>query len=385
MERKVGCVNDQIDKFCEAIAMGLIDRSIEPGIDVWPQPVFSAFIGDYYIHREIILQLYRILNLLRERGLGIQEVSKLFLYPSRTAHLMYFFVQDLCSEKEVKIRTKVAQRLLKIMQILRNNDPFCDSGRNLVWSDETLSQILRSASFTDIEALSDPVFTRRIIGKNLVTLSGYCELLYFANLSCGREIHGPYETKYGKLLVREYFDIKPSFWAFSKELPFNTIKFLTVYPNDMHINFDFGGRLYCSKTFMPELSHACIKIDGESLPLTITTLNKTLKKVENVIDMAIQEVKALDKTQLIYKWIEGKFWVLKPLRDYLGEDWHPPQRLYEQIQTEKPDDWIIQVMKKLVKVSKTKRLSIMKKMFDPRISRKKRKIFDLLGDNYDLS
>ena len=123
MESYTGNNTDRlIDEFCEVMGMGLLNRSKEPGADVWPQPVFAPAEGVYFIHKEIISDLYTLLGLLEQNGLTPLEIAKLFMYPSRTAHLTYLILEKPRSKIETYNRTQVAKKLLQYIDILRNGD-----------------------------------------------------------------------------------------------------------------------------------------------------------------------------------------------------------------------------------------------------------------------
>ncbi len=377
MEKKELYINHKlIDKFCDAMAQGLVNRSKEPAVDVWPQPIFNPLIGNYFTHKEVIHDLYLIFDkLLKEKNFGLSKIASLFAYPSRTAHLMYLFMEDSKTEEETKIRSFVCSKLLEVIQILRNGNPFCDKGKNVVWNTKSIDEVLERYEIHKVDNLPE---TKKLISKLIVALSGYCEFLYFANLAFGREFHGPYETKYGKLLVREYFDLQPMFWNFSKTFPFKKIMFITIYPSDIHIAFDFAGRLRSDKTLAPNLKYVTIIIDGKEFPLTSKDLTNLLDQIGKFLRNATLEVLNLEKENLMIKWIEAYFWTLKPFKDLLNKPWSPPQEIYLKIKQEKPDTWLISVMKSLASMPVAMRFDIMKKVFDPRITDKKNKILSTI-------
>ena len=376
METRDVYTNNLIDKFCEAMATGLVNRSKEPAVDVWPQPVFNPLIGNYFAYREVFYQLYRIFHALEIKNFNINDIASLFSYPSRTAHLMYLFMEDSSDKNEASIKTTVAHKLLEIISILRNETPFCEDGKNAVWNRNKINQAFSKVNLVKLDDLPNPPLIRKLISKSIVALSGYCEFLYFANIAFGREFHGPYGTPYGKLLMREYFDLKPSFWRFTKNFPFEKIMLFTIYPIDIDVRFDFAGRLYANETLGPKLMYISIIVDEKEVPLEIDTLQHLLSSINNFIEKAIQEVSQMNKYDLISKWVEAYFWVLRPFRNILGEDWKPPEELYLRIKKEKTDTWLIYVMKNIAKFPPSIRLHIMRKVFDPRLLNKKTEIDD---------
>ncbi len=368
MVKMESSTNSLIDEFCESMAIGGMKRSKEPGLDVWPQPVFHAFEGIYFTHGELLSKLYMLLRLIERKGISQFDIAKLFMYPSRATHLMYLFLERPANREEVRKRTEVCVKLLEYITILRKNDPFCKHGKNKVWNDETVANTLSSSCMVDLNTFQEQDKLRKTISRLIVALSIYCELLYFANLSFGREIHGPYDIrKNDQLIVREYFDLKPPFWKFSKEMSFTTFKLLTVYPNDIEVEFDFVGRFYTKDVLGPKLSQISIEKDGKSFPIESKALEEILRAVQEIMKKATIEIRDMSKKQLMTKYVEGYFWVLKPLQDIINQDWHPSQELYNRIKTEEADTWLIETYKVLATKPEAERLKIMKRLRDPRI------------------
>jgi len=371
MVKMESSTNRLIDEFCEAMAIGGMRRAKEPGLDVWPQPVFNAFEGIYFVHRELLSRLYLLFHLLEKKGLTQFDIARLFIYPSKPAHFMHLFFERPANLREVRERTEVCWKLLRYITILRNGNTFCKSGRNMVLDDKMVATILSESSMATINTLPNSDKLREIISKLIVALSNYCELLYFANLSFGREFHGPYDIeKHNQLIVREYFDLKPPFWKFTKKMPFGAFKLLTIYPN-LGFKFDFSGRFYTNDIIGPRLNQVFIEKDSKPFPIEIKGLKGILELIQGVMKEAIEEIAHIDKKKLMTKFAEGYFWALKPLQDQVNQDWHPSQELYKRIETEKADTWLIEVYKVLATKPESERLKYMKKIRDPRILKNK--------------
>lgn len=370
MAREESYINKLIDEFCEVMAIDGMRRAKEPGLDVWPQPVFHAFEGIYFTHRELLSRLYLLLRLLERKGLTQSDIAKLFMFPSRPAHFMHLFFEKPANYREVYERTEVCWKLLEYINKLRSGDTSCKNGKNMVCDDRMVATILSKFSMVTISTLPNSDKLREIISKLIVALSNYCELLYFANLAFGREFHGPYDIeKHNQLIVREYFDLQPAFWKFTKKIPFRAFRLLTIYSN-IGAKFDFSGRFYTNDIIGPKLNQVFIEKDGETLSIEIKALEETLETIQEVIKQAIAEISNMNKKQLMTKFVEGYFWVLKPLQDQVNQDWHPSQELYERIKTEEADTWLIEIYRALSTKPKNQRLEYMKKIRDPRILKK---------------
>ncbi|RSN76683.1 hypothetical protein D6D85_03705 [Candidatus Methanodesulfokora washburnensis] len=371
--------NNLLDKFCEIMAITLATRSKEPATDIWPHPVFNPFIIIYFGSKELAYRLNRIFNFLEANNFSINDISSLFGYPSKIIHLMYNFMDDSSNENEAVLKTRVAYKLLEIINLLRNGNPFCEDGRNLIWNEERVAQEISNVNLINVSDSTNPFLIRRLISSIIVGLLGYIEFLYFCRPSYGKEFHGPYDTPLGKLMVREFFNLKPSFWHFSSTLSFEKIRLFTVYPNDMDLKFDVLGRIRTTDVLGSKLIYTSIIVDEKEISLEVDALQRLLSSIEESIQRAIQEVSQMDKYSLMSKFLEGDFWVLKPFMDILGEDWKPSEELYLRIKRkEEPYNWISDVMKNTRELPFSMRVQIFKKLFDPRIINKKNEIMRMV-------
>ncbi len=377
MEIEDWSTDELIDRFCQAIARGFAGRSREPGIDLWPQPVFSPFEGDYFVQRALISKLHRILRKLSKDEIPIDKVSKLFLRPSRTAILTYLFAHDSLNREEVTIRTEVAKILLRVLAVQRNGDPFCESGKNLCWDPEALKTSLSGVLLERVGAISKKEVVRRSIAELIVALRGYCELVYFAGLSTASEVHGPYKIEHGNLLVREYYDMKPSFWEFTTYLPFSSVTVYTIYPASIEVSFDYSGRLITTDSLGPALEYVYLEVDAKAVAIKTDRLADIVNSVSRASTKAILEIQPLERNELMDKWIESRFWSLKPVAESVGEDWYPPKEVHNRVRLEPPDTLIADVLRGIQGLDAEARIRVMAELFDPRILNKKRRLLPL--------
>lgn len=369
-----------IDNFCEYMAKGLLKRSEEPATDAWPQPVFNPFVGNYFASKEFLTQLYRIFYESDVKNLLREDLANKFRYPSRIAQLMYLFMEDSINNDEAIKKTMVASKLLSIIELLRRSNTFCNNGENTLLNQRQFIALINNLKLKNINILSDLAAIRRTIAEIIIALSSYCEFLYFAHTRFGREFHGPYNGPLGIALIRDYFDLRPSFWHFAKNFPFKNIRIVTIYPENINIQLDFAGRLLTDEALGPKLKCAAIIIDDNEVQLEVDELQVILNLINNSLKDAVEEISQTNKEELIAKWVEGYFWVLHPLREYLGESWKPSQKLYLEIKQDKTDTWLIRVMRKISDYPYDFKLEILKNIFDPRLINKRNKILKLIAD-----
>lgn len=375
--------HELIDNFCEYMARGLLDRSKEPAIDVWPQPIFNPFIGNYLASDEFLNLLYRIFYESKMKNFLLEDLANLLKYPSRISQMMYLFMEDSPNCNEAIKKTMVATKLLNIIRIMRNSNTFCDNGKNTLLSDKQFDTLINNIKLKEIDELHDSVAIKKTISEMIIALSSYCEFLYFAHMRFGREFHGPYDSSLGIALIREYFDLRPQFWDFAKKFPFKNIRIITIYPEYINIKLDFAGRLLTDEALGPRLKYASIIIDDKEIRLETNELQHIMNLISNSLEDAIQEISEMKREDLIAKWVEGYFWVLYPLREYMDESWKPSIKLYQEINQSGKDTWLIGIMEAISDYPYNLKLKVLKFIFDPRIINKKLRVHKINGAYFD--
>lgn len=125
-----------VPQFIDAMSIGLERRSQNPGKDVWPAPKADLALADDYSGRKLLTLLEEIFN----SNNDITSIAKYFYRPSRVAYLMYLFFLRPNNLSEAKKRMELANNMLHAISFLRNGDPFCDTGKNNVFSQEQYIQ-----------------------------------------------------------------------------------------------------------------------------------------------------------------------------------------------------------------------------------------------------
>lgn len=106
-----------------------------------------------------------------------------------------------------------------------------------------------------------------ILKKILVALAIINEYLYFAWMGIGRENHGVYRINKDRLLVKEYYDLKPPFWSFSSKLLYSSYTVIADVPELTTPKFDFNGRVHFDGAV--DITKACILLDGRQCQMSI--------------------------------------------------------------------------------------------------------------------
>jgi hypothetical protein len=317
-----------LDRFAVAMATQLLERSTSPGHDVWPEPMFHPAEANEYVYVPFFLLLDLMLNRLERQGYNDQELAELFISPSRIAHITYLFPGIRCTSLRREKAVDLCLKVLKYMACFRT-DPFCPDGTNRLWSKSHVQK--ESENLIRLEPTQECMETRMLIGKLNAILFSYTELIYFCHHSFGHEFHGPYLVEGEKVIVREYFDLKPEFWRFSEDLPFEKLKFTSRYSRSSGFFIDFTGRLISTNLRKTSLKSYSLTVDNGVDKTSLNGVRETLDRLTRVIDKGIETILRLEKEELIAKYAEAYFHILKPLGLKAKMRWAPPSSLFLNI------------------------------------------------------
>lgn len=364
-------LDKKIDKLTEIIAKSIVEaksKEESAALTLWPIP---TPLGLLFWGNEWSKKLFQVLSLLDEKKISNHRIEESLKFPSKIVHFLFRCgdaVKDSDLEKEEKIF--IIEKLFGILKIFRRKDLFCESGENIIWSREELTTVTQNL----------PLFStkdkklRRVIPDLEAALYLYTELLYWAQHPMGHCFHGPYQIKDKLLLAKEYFDLKPEVWPFTKNLRFSEVEVLEVYSKDVQSEIKLGffeRGLRNPKSLEDALEKYALRIDGEEIKEP-EEISESLKNLTEVINQGTKFVSSLDQQQMIKKHADYWFYSLKPLCKLVDEDWHPPKQVKDNIykRYEEINDIWEKVSKK--NLEKTANLSyqeqtkILKKDFDPR-------------------
>jgi len=368
MAIKESSMDDLLDEYSSSMAGGLLARTKEVGHDVWPSPRFHPMEGDAYVSKHFFTRLYSDIRELEKKGFTEKNIAKLFIYPTRLARITYLYHVSHLSELTKDERINLAGKLLRYLSYLRS-DPFVKEGRNLILDDKMVRALLKNFEMVDLKSIKNATTIRSLIGRLNAILWSYSEILYFCHHSIGYEYHGPYILENNnQLLVRDYYDIKPDFWEFSADFPYGKLAFFTIYKG-ADVKFDYSNRMYSSQPLSHHLSRFSIPQWGYEDLTNEVKLNEFYKEIEEAVTISVKYVSALNKVDLMKKYGEMFFYAIKPLRDILRKDWHPPQGFYEDVEKQKLDKNVrefIDQLKQLKNLTRDEQFEFLKSRLDPR-------------------
>lgn len=173
-------------------------------------------------------------------------------------------------------------------------------------------------------------------------------------------------------LIRECFDLKPKVWDFSKNLSFSQVEIFEVYKRRTKIELDFFERgIRTTEPFKQNLISFALKVDKNPIE-QLEEISIFFESLKDVIEKGSKVIQSLGQQQLIEKHAQYWFYMLKPLCDLVGKDWHPPQQVSDNIykkHSEIKEIWQNVVKKNFEKTAflpVKQQEKILRKAFDPR-------------------
>jgi len=295
----------------------------------WPMPFFNSLdvgmvVGEYW--GDFFLE---VIKRIEEKRLNIEGLSKKIKYPSPFTRAFYPNV-------ELKYKGYPADKLEEIdlfvselIYPLYKEDSFCANWTNILWDENQIKKefnIQRLIWLKDLKDLKDP---REIIKYNGY-LRAITEMLFFYWDNFGHEIHGPYKLESGDiLLIREWHDLKPGYFEFSKNFPFDYLRIYELYKPRTLIKIDVSNRVYIDA-----------RIDDCLLGFYFETWDKIfsfsekqvlIEEIRDLCEMGVKEVASMKPEQIFENAAYMHFYLFKPLTDILGISWKPNRDCCERI------------------------------------------------------
>jgi hypothetical protein len=301
------------------------------GAPKWPLELVQWV---YYQSRFFPRECYcTIERLKKEKGLTSKEIARLLRYPSSICHWLYhpeahfgvkeeYWAKGLSREQGIDY----IEEIIRMITSLRKGDPFCRDFRNILFNENEVNELLSSQEF--IRASETPNISE-VLSKLNVVLWHYCILLQGGLRVYSQEFHGPYRLSENEtLFVKEYTRLKPvEVWGFASEFPCNEIIIYEVY-KDMEIKIDILGHYWTSGHPSKRLTKVAISVNGRNM-VDVAEVLDLYERCYEAFKKGTAHIKNYRREDWVRKWIElGYFW-LKPLKDYLREDWRPPKEIID--------------------------------------------------------
>ncbi len=375
-----GKLNIKIDKSTKGKSYGtessgdditdMVNSMVASAIDareLWPLSPIQLF---SYIDFDQAYDVYLKLKASFGKGEGYEDIAKLFRYPTA---LKFFMMNSGATGLKVGAALKLApvtiqdnikffEWLIAILKKIMQEDPFSLRGRNIVWDEEKVNKFLNE---NDWIGLSDNTRLKNainLLSVNLFTLNWSFYTDYFG--ANGSERHGPYPIPKGefgqspKLLVRDFFDLKPDeIWPIAKKVPFRSITLAQIY-DETEIYLNFGNTIVNQESITKFNNFFALLVDGRPVS-KLEEIEKLSDIISALAKEQIEDVNSLSDLDKVRKCAMVAYYGLKNFYLHFGNEWFPKEKLESTIKIlgMKPFEQRVDNRDEVAK----------KKVFDPRI------------------
>lgn len=366
MEQKdMSIENRKLDTLFLSVAKSLGGES---PLFIWPAPYSTPAECEFYLSDDFLNSFYTDIIQLQVKGYELKDIADMLKNPSKIAQTLWPFGHVVnVDEKFKKELIELAFIVIDLLSFYRD-DPFNQNGKNTIWSQNQVSTFLTSNKMIDFKDSSFEKY-RKLISQLEGTLWLYSELLYFSIHEVCKEFHGPYSLPDNRLvLVREYYNLKPEYWNFTKEIPYDKILIFEIYKPNTDITIDFFGRLKSNQPIIKNLDSFSIFVDQNPM-VDYEDINRIYTNTVEVTNNGVKVVGNLSRLQIMKKFVESYYYILKPLKDTLDNNWEPPEKIIDDIKNERKKEVVEHLygsFKEMANIPPTEIIKIISKIFDPR-------------------
>jgi len=319
--RKKLSIDKKIDGLWSATAEMIYETDMQhgDGRNYWPfHPVFLDSLVAPFVFEEI----YRLFRILEKRGYSVEKIASLVKSPTRISNYQYLWPVKTLKFVSLGKKKYLARMFVKLLQILRNNEPYCENFRNKVWTSKEVEEYLKKNKKYLIKKKNNPKMAK-LLAKFEGLLISYCEMLYYYMLDFSRMAHGPYNYKNKIVFVKEFLDLHVGeLWDKVSDFPFDHFQEVGIYPREMQIQVFFMGHTHAYPSFPEVLEGFILKLDGKPI-VNYSQFKKYYEKTSKVVNRAMVEMSenSQNKEFLLKKGLDLFFYPLKPLYEKIGENW----------------------------------------------------------------
>jgi len=315
----------------------------------WPLPIFSNVDVGVAVDE---LWCDRFLNLIDfiEQNNQFQKVQKNVLYPSPLSRAFMANFQLKYLKYPYKKLLKKDFFIIKLLQKFHNN--FCINKKNFLWTKTRIKKIKINSFYKNLDLQYNGYL--RILSEMLY--------FYFDNLC--HEIHGPYKFANNLLIIKDWHDLKPPFFKFTKHLLFDQFRIYELYKANTKIQIDVSNRFYIENA-LSNIKACAFEVNGRFLDLDeILDLTENIK---TTCSLGAQFLSKLNYKELFIKAAYTHFYILKPIFDAVNKKWNPPKsQIIKAIETELTERKAKQLINYLLKLKLDKKT--IRSLFDPRLN-----------------
>ncbi len=244
-----------------------------------------------------------------------------------------------------------------ILDVVKNQtqgDEYCLDGKNLLLGKFEAEKIVEMSGWQKPENLEKKkILAHLTVGAEALVWSLFYDFLRQG----GVEVHGPYETSKGMLLIRDFYDLDPPVWKTNNKYPQLKMHLLYQFPIDIKI--DFANHLVYKKAILEKLKGFLVVSNNKVI--SIEEIKKIDEYYAKLREKQVKSVESLPPLEMVRKGVEIFYYLMKDFFDFYNQDWHPPEEVYNNIKKVGLKYW------ERYKPTKREGPSVFRKLYDPRI------------------
>lgn len=320
MEKKVRFMNSKLDEFLESFNKSILFVTKGSYGGKWPMPHFTSVDVGMAIDNYWCDFFLDIIKKLKVRELNTKEIANKIAHPSTFSRAFYANLQLKVKNYPPEKITEMNEFVAELLYYCYKNDIFCTNWTNILWDKEQIKTNFRPEKIIRVKDIADK--------KPIICYNGYLraitEMLFFYWDNFGHEIHGPYKLDSGEiLLIREWHDLRPEYFEFSKNFPYDHIRIYEIYSPETKIKIDISNRCYINLRTDECLLGFYFECASRALDLAETV--SAFENIKNTCAQGVAELTSLRSEQILEKAAHMHFYLFKPLTDMLGISWKPSE------------------------------------------------------------
>lgn len=340
----------------------------EPPFYIWPAPLSTPAECEFYLADDFLHDFYTDLIELKQKSYSVAKTAKLLKNPSRIAQTLWPFGHVVNVDQRSKTELiELASFIVDLLSSYRK-DPFNRNGKNIVWSQSDIDEYLTKHKVIDSNNSQFKTY-RNLISRLKGILWLYSELLFFSIHEICKEFHGPYSSEDAMpILIREYYDLRPEFWPFAHRMPYQNLLIFETYKKDTEIEFDFFGRLRVRNLTPEDLASFSLIVDDTPI-LAYESIQNICNCISQIAIEGAKYAQNLSRQQVMKKFVYSYYYILKPIKNVLGKNWEPPERIFKDIKHERKKHIVNAFYNRFKATSDLphdKMAEVISKIFDPR-------------------
>lgn len=320
---------NDIDDLLNAMTNVFVDAR-----ELWPMAPLNIF---PYFDVDNALDTYLKLKSLVDKGMPLKDIAKLF---GRAEQVRYFLINtgvgSIKTAAELKLadikvedQVKMVEWLIKIINELTQNDPFCLTGKNTYWNQDQVDKFVDSYDWQEITPELQDTVNKLSINLYVMNWSFYWN--YYG--AAGYDIHGPYTNKQfdnSQIVVKDFFNpAAEEIWPLAKEVPFKSAMLAQVY-KDIDVKISFGNRILNQGELAQGNTKFAFIVNGKQVK-DLKTMEEIAEKAAALAQKQSDYVNSLPKMDIARKCAELSFYIHKDFYLHFGTEWYPKEAIEKTI------------------------------------------------------